>query len=892
MLKNRAGRSSALSPQAPWKVVTLMVFCFAASARAGNQRALTELEPSIVCAGHIDEIRATAIFPNGKRMVSASNDATARLWDLDTGECLHTFAGHDGAVRAIAVSRDAKWIATASDDSTARIWDVATGDQLFQFEGHARTVRGVEFLPDGKLLSVGGEGKLRLWNIENEQQLWESAAEDTGTCMAVTPDGRRAVYGGRDGVAHGWDLVSRKKLADYGEACGCNVTTVAISPDGQTVYVAVADRSASAYRADTAVKLPSDKGIFDPGAMGLSPDGKIIASFHHVNDAQTGLRLFTLKPHGLKRETCYTFSADNRTLAVGRANYISVFRFPDPDAAQPLGRAAGSISWDVIPTKVRTLGGMDVPLEETHGYRGFYLWKTTSIPAGENRQTSIDVLATQDRVVMQREEGILQEILYQRNVDYCAVAWDGVHLWIAAADGRIFGCTPDGVVEVTLNAEQGLPPTSSGLLLYPLDRDRVLVAGADDNDGWCALIHRDAASDKAFVYRIKVIVDGHTLPAGWNDSFPNPSPKSTAPLHPLFFTEPPATAQRPRLIMLCCSPVPRSSTPILCIDANSLAVTAYNLAPQPSDPSHFQRTAHTPANLLEDRDPQWLSPQRLFCRSLNGYSVELKYEGGMFDAADATSFGHTPTKQSALSQNGNWYLPGSKWFRIDPMAQNLVDLGPGLRVDGTLVERDLTYYVSPRWGLSAMDTLCGRIYRFSTDTANPKSIHGTLDFRPSDPPIYPDGRVTYGPSRASFACKTGTLTFVTNTLTIDPPATPARLQAETRVGITFAEVKEIGRRATGSAAETKRLALSDAQTAQLQKLAPSWTKPDSKKLQQLYRQFQKAELGEARKAAARPILDEAANLGEKWSADAEAYLRAFRAVFTDRQWNLIQTSGS
>ena len=271
--------------------LVLTICLVAISVVAGNQRAMIQLKPAVVCAGHTDLVRGVSFLPDGKHLVSAADDSTAQLWDLETGECLHVFAGHAKTVRAVAVSHDGKRFATASDDGTARIWDIASGDQLSQFEGHAGAVRGVAFLPVGQLITVGFDGTLRIWRIETEEQIWMSEAEDGGNCLAITPDGRRAVYGGRTGIAHAWDLVTRKKIGDYGEECGCKVTTVAISPDGQRIYVAVSDKSAAAYKADGGEKIPAEKGIFDPGAMGLSPDGKIIASLHHVNDAQTGRRL-------------------------------------------------------------------------------------------------------------------------------------------------------------------------------------------------------------------------------------------------------------------------------------------------------------------------------------------------------------------------------------------------------------------------------------------------------------------------------------------------------------------------------------------------------------------------------------------------------------------------
>jgi len=53
---------------------------------------------------------------------TATWSATARLWDVQTGQELRRFAGHTDDVRYVAFSPDGKYILTASQDGTTRLW--------------------------------------------------------------------------------------------------------------------------------------------------------------------------------------------------------------------------------------------------------------------------------------------------------------------------------------------------------------------------------------------------------------------------------------------------------------------------------------------------------------------------------------------------------------------------------------------------------------------------------------------------------------------------------------------------------------------------------------------------------------------------------------------------
>ena len=74
--------------------------------------------------------------PAGARVLTASNDNTARLWDAATGAELAVLRGHESEVRTAVFDRSGARVLTASEDNTARLWDAASGAELAVLRGH------------------------------------------------------------------------------------------------------------------------------------------------------------------------------------------------------------------------------------------------------------------------------------------------------------------------------------------------------------------------------------------------------------------------------------------------------------------------------------------------------------------------------------------------------------------------------------------------------------------------------------------------------------------------------------------------------------------------------------------------------------------------------------
>ncbi|MEH2370114.1 WD40 repeat domain-containing protein, partial [Nostoc sp.] len=183
--------------------------------------------------GHSKRVNAVAFTPNGKQVISASWDKTLKLWNLETGECEHTFQGHSDRVTAVALTSDGKQVISTSWDNTLKLWNLETGKHDRTFHGHRDAVNAVIFTPDGKqAISASHDKTLKLWNLETGKDEHTFQGHSNWVkAVALTPDGKQVISASSDNTLKLWNLETGKHEHTFQGHRG-GVNAVALTPDG------------------------------------------------------------------------------------------------------------------------------------------------------------------------------------------------------------------------------------------------------------------------------------------------------------------------------------------------------------------------------------------------------------------------------------------------------------------------------------------------------------------------------------------------------------------------------------------------------------------------------------------------------------------------------------
>ena len=227
---------------------------------------------------HRDTVLRASFSPDGKTALTASFDQTAVLWDVATGAPLLTLH-HDGALWCGMFSPDGTLALTAGTDDTVSVWELPSGKLRFRVHGGGAGFSACAFAPDGSVIAAGdNKGTTRLWDASSGQLLHVLAGHDKIVhALQFAPDGARLVTASHDGNAIVWDRATGQQLHVLPHQG--RVQWAEFSPDGKLVVTASDDRLAVLWDAVTGAKVRTLSGhAAGVTHAAFSPDGSYVVT--------------------------------------------------------------------------------------------------------------------------------------------------------------------------------------------------------------------------------------------------------------------------------------------------------------------------------------------------------------------------------------------------------------------------------------------------------------------------------------------------------------------------------------------------------------------------------------------------------------------------------------
>jgi WD40 repeat protein/serine/threonine protein kinase len=209
------------------------------------------------------DVLPRAAEPSHDGLRLAITDGTdVRVVDAARGEVVQQLRGHTAPVVTVNWNADDGMLLTASEDRTARLWDVATGRTLATLERPAKVV-GAWFSPDGRRFAMAtADRRLTVWDTASRTLVASCDEETAGVTNArFSPDGELLVSSSIDGAIKVWSASSGRLLSVVGHHVDAAMA-VSFHPDGTQIISAGFDGLIRVWRLGAGVgdlaRLASD----------------------------------------------------------------------------------------------------------------------------------------------------------------------------------------------------------------------------------------------------------------------------------------------------------------------------------------------------------------------------------------------------------------------------------------------------------------------------------------------------------------------------------------------------------------------------------------------------------------------------------------------------------
>ena len=369
----------------------------------------TEGKQVAVLEGDMKTVRSAVFSPDGNRIVAVadSDDHGVPVWDRD-GNPVTVLEGHTSWIRYAGFSADSRRIVTTSHDGTARLW-YRSGGPIHVLVGHTKSVENASFSPDGRhTVTASLDGTVRVWSHDGTQVAVLEGHEDVLHAM-FSPAGNRIVtIGDSDHAARLWNSEWKQIAVLAGHTSF--VRAAAFSPDGSRIVTASLDHTARLWDSEGKPLTVLRGHTAEVRHVAFSRDGSSIVTASDDRTARLwdseGKRLAVLEGHA-GRLTYAAFSRDgSRIVTTAEDGIARLYRVPATTHNSSTASAAAD-----VPNGLRFERAVRAIFEDSRGHFWFGTWKDGVCRFDGERYTYFtleDSLANnQVRTILEDRNGVI-----------------------------------------------------------------------------------------------------------------------------------------------------------------------------------------------------------------------------------------------------------------------------------------------------------------------------------------------------------------------------------------------------------------------------------------------------------------------------------------------------
>ncbi len=291
---------------------------------------------------HFMDVNCVRFNPKSDKIVTASNDKTARIWNATTGKLIHKLTGHTNIVKSAYFSPDGNKIVTASFDNTIKVWNANAGTILYTITEKKCKFNEANFSPDGlQIVSACSDSVARVWDVATGTLLLILKGHtDEVKSSIYTKDGSKIITVSNDNTMKLWDASTGALLYTI-DAHYQAISSVCISNDGSKIYTASSDHSIKIWSITTDKIVDEDCSDNVFSVISPKPKAKDVVFNNQLVGTETDKTVsdFITNPNKFKIKI-------NKIEIIGKnaADYRILSNLP-PYEIEPLGKKSVEFSF-------------------------------------------------------------------------------------------------------------------------------------------------------------------------------------------------------------------------------------------------------------------------------------------------------------------------------------------------------------------------------------------------------------------------------------------------------------------------------------------------------------------------------------------------------------------